>query len=355
MKHLKLYEQFNVLRESLNDGEEIMDAIRNSPEGRDLCAVMGIEPGAVNLANTFLLKRTGRVHVLSAGSKTYLEKDERSGTYYFESVSSFSGKFGREDYPTIPELLRGLWTNIVGKRSTSLGIKKDEIRKWMDSNITPGQGLEIRKLQERFIISQGKELPDLSEIFDNRYIKMMGKIFPEFGNNSYLSDGVHLSYNLNRPFGMDLCGGRDYYTVEFFISVKANGKSTLKSEYNQYRIILTNTNSVTQDFENLFREAVSSYLKDYMGEESGDLSYGSCEKFLLPLSRGIIDSILGSNSDSVGIINVLEYLKNNYPLLFSDVITGMEKASLFPEITKKFREESGETIRGGRLLRTLGI
>ena len=121
MKHLIGFSQLN---EAKQDGLEIMDAIINTPEGKDLTAAIGI-PG-LTVADLFEPKNTGRVWIRGTyGSKSYIEKI--NGIYSLISLSN--GKiFAQEDYNTIKECLRGAWSNAIGKKATSIGLKKKDYR-----------------------------------------------------------------------------------------------------------------------------------------------------------------------------------------------------------------------------------
>ena len=188
MKHIKRFSQLN---ESKQDGLEIMDAIINSPEGKDLVASINydesLHPGQskIPLTDLFDLKNTGRVWIKGTyGSKSYIEKID--GSYTLRSLSN--GKiFAQEDYHNIKDCLRGAWSNKLGKRSTSLGIKKEDYREWLETNIEPGQELNHEELLSIFHKEKtGKELPDLREVIKNTPIyKSIKKFFP----SSIIPDG----------------------------------------------------------------------------------------------------------------------------------------------------------------------
>jgi hypothetical protein len=201
MKYLKGFKQIN---ESHQDGLEIMDAIQNSPEGKDLCKILGID---VNLATEiFDLKKTGRIYLLGAGSKTYIEKN--SNYYYFISISQ--GKyFGEESFPTIKELLRALWSNILGKQLTYLGIKKEDLRNWVENNIAPGSQLSKKEILDRFLTSNNKRLPDLSLIPQSRVFKILDAFFdvkyePKFKTTPCDSITFDFEIDINNNYKIDV-------------------------------------------------------------------------------------------------------------------------------------------------------
>ena len=157
MKHIK---GFKALNESKEDGLEIMNALVNTPEGKDLVSLICIRHKT--FSDSFEMKRTGRIHIIGGGSKTYIDKF--GDVYGYESVSQ--GKpFGRETFNTIAELLRGIWSNIISKQLVvPIGHKKDVIRSWVESNILPGEELTVDDIEVKYVDSNNLHLPDLSII-----------------------------------------------------------------------------------------------------------------------------------------------------------------------------------------------
>ena len=164
MKKIKSFK----LYESLQDGQNILDALETTPEGRDLNAIVR-KAKEKDFKDLIELKKTGRIYTRLFGSKTYIEKDGM----YWKWVSLSNGvPFAQEQFGSIPELLRGLWKLFL-KRNYPIGVKKAAIMNWIDNN-PDLQGKELSRDDIFNIYKKEMGIPNtlsISEIFSSPKIK----------------------------------------------------------------------------------------------------------------------------------------------------------------------------------------
>lgn len=313
MKHIK---GFKALNEAKEDGLEIMDALVNTPEGKDLVSL--ICTVHKTFSDTFEMKKTGRIHISGAGSKTYIDK---FGDFYgYESVSQ--GKpFGRETFNTIPELLRGIWSNIASKQLvTPIGDKKDNIKSWIESNILPGEELTVNEIGNKYVVGNNLKFPDLSRIEkESKLLNRLKSVFPVTlvkGDDRYYTLNFTISKWGNLIFKPNKFPNMNHIGVGVNIIAKCKGKSSIDGNSN---ITLTNSNTVIEDFEKLMKpviENIEKYIIKY------DINNPEVLLFLIKAiiydtedsSIGleqIADQIIDSNS-----FNNINIVKDSYPELW---------------------------------------
>jgi len=354
MKYLKGFKQIN---ESRQDGLEIMDAIQNSPEGKDLCKILGIGLNRT-LTETFDLKKTGRIYLLGAGSKTYME---RSGdTYYFESVSN--GKpFATETFPTINELLRGLWSNILGKQLTYLAIKKVDLRNWVENNIAPGSQLSKKEILDRFLTSNNKRLPDLSLIPQSRVFKILDTFFDiKYELYSQTDIDYSLSFPATRIFDINLCNDislshYDFNNTIFYTNISPKLKCV--NESNDRSIDLCYSDNFLNDFDKILLRKIEEFYGGIKWLEERSECY---KNYLSPLIQSIIsiakDENYGNilNQENI-IVDTIENVIKNDPINFHKIISALEKSGKFTDLVNKYKKEQSGLIKGGSVLGRFGL
>jgi hypothetical protein len=295
MKHLKGFLQLN---EAKQDGIEIMDFISTSPEGSDLMEIIG---NGRPIADVFDLKRTGRLWILgSYGSKTYIEKTPE-GKYGIYSLSN-GVIFSSEVYDTIQQTIRALWTNAMGKKITSLGIKKKDYRDWAESTIQPGLGLSPEELISRYSSDKGLSgVPDVKTILNSSAkIKMLKIFFDELSIEQGFKKGYFL---INIPLKSkivpeDCFNNPAYASSSYRLAItipvipKAAGKSKIaKRDARSAEIILAGNNPEV-DFERLLGNLIKRFTV-----QSDEYSANVIYKYI---SRcPIVISILNIISDSL--------------------------------------------------------
>lgn len=317
MKHIK---EFKALNESKEDGLEIMDALVNTPEGKDLVSLICIRNKT--FADSFEMKRTGRIHIHGGGSKTYIDKF--GDVYGYESVSN--GKpFGRETFNTIEELLRGIWSNIIAKQLvTPIGDKKDNIKSWVESNILPGEGLTVDEIGEKYAVGNNLQFPDLSRIekeselfsrlksvFDVTLIKENNRYYQlNFIINKW---GDYIFKSTKFPTMASLVVGID-------IISKCKGKSSSsRSSILTSTITITNSNTVIEDFENLIKSILKEIVKNF---NNYDISNFDILSFLIEaVISGSDNSIIDLEKIADLIISknefkIMDAVKNSHPELW---------------------------------------
>jgi hypothetical protein len=353
MKHIKT---FAALNESLQDSSDILDFIKNSPEGRDLFKVSGYPTFEEN----FEAKRSGRVHCNGIGSKTYVEKTP-SG-YCFQSLSN--GKiFGQECYPTIEECIRQLWSNVASKYVTNnYGVKKQEIRDWVLVNIPTGSGLGNKEILDSFTAASKKEAPDFEEIIKkSKSIRILEDVFgarftreemPLNPNDVIYKSG---SINLFRPFGLDICdNGENRHTFSIHVKIILSGKNKLTSGYNNNNDLILGDPSTALRY---LDKAIPTWALKRVENPGKFIIYKTpkTSSALIELVRGIfINSAPGSTAYDA-LDNLLSNLKSSDPLAFESIVKKLEFAGEFAELTSKYRESESSTLKGASILNRFGF
>jgi hypothetical protein len=317
MKHIK---EFKALNESKEDGLEIMDALLNTPEGKDLVSLICIRHKT--FSDSFEMKRTGRIHIIGGGSKTYIDKF--GDVYGYESVSQ--GKpFGRETFNTISELLRGIWSNIIAKQLVvPIGDKKDSIRSWVESNILPGEGLTVDEIGEKYAVGNNLQFPDLSRIEkESALFSRLKSVFDVTlikENNRYYQLNFIINKWENYIFKSTKFPSMASLSVGINIISKCKGKSSFsRSSILTSNITLTNSNTVIEDFENLIKPILKQAEKDL---NKYDISNSDILSFLIEaVISGSDDSSIGLDQIADQIIaknelNIINSVKNNDPKLW---------------------------------------
>jgi hypothetical protein len=361
MKYIK---SFSSINESHQDGLEIIDALKNSPEGKDLFTIANDGNPVPNFDRMFELKRTGRVWFHGGGSKTFIERQD--GRYCFESISQ--GKyFGGECYPTIKECLRGLWTNIIGKRSTTLGIKKDVFREWINNNITPGRELSLSDISNEYMKANGILVPDLSQIPMTAIFKTINSFF----EITYTGSGKSyvLSIDATKPFGINMCNYppsfNNYSDGSAVLSVtsKVSGKSRLLTD-REGQIILCDANNLEKDFTRLFISWFTKFLSEdrnyYSFINLSTLVKGNFREDIVctelyEILRFILDIFKGGSDSSDNVSYLLELMIKKSPIGFAKLIKSMEQSGAYPDIVKKYNDSHSDLIRGGSMLGRFGF
>jgi hypothetical protein len=312
MKHIK---GFKALNESKEDGLEIMDALVNTPEGKDLVSLICIRHKT--FSDSFEMKRTGRIDIIGGGSKTYIDKF--GDDYGYESVSQ--GKtFGRETFNTIAELLRGIWSNIASKQLViPIGDKKDNIRSWIESNILPGEGLTVDEIGSKYVSGNNLQFPDLSRIEkESRLLDRLRSVFAvtlSKENDRYYTLNFTINKWRNFIFKSNKFSTMSPLGIGVGITAKSKGKSSLIGNTG---ITLANYNTVIEDFEKFMKTILE-------GIEISIISYDiSNPEILLFLIKSIIyggDSNVGMEEIADQIIannsfKIINTVKDNYPELW---------------------------------------
>jgi hypothetical protein len=154
----------------------IMDAMTNTPEGRDLAA----------LCSSYRVDRTGKLVMMGMRGRTYIQ--EYPDDTWKHWVLATGRTYGEGFYPTLIECIRGCWTEYV-MNSTSIRPPGMQIKEYKDLvtanlNLLEGQALSTEGLKEAFFrilclrdgiknpIRQPREIVDapkwsrLMELFD---------------------------------------------------------------------------------------------------------------------------------------------------------------------------------------------
>lgn len=355
MKHLKT---FYALNESLQEASVILDFLKDSPEGNDLFKIGRNK----TFEGSFEARRSGRVHVIGFGSKTYIDKSERG--YCFQTLSN--GKiFGQECYTTIGECVRQLWSSVIGRTlSLTYGIKKEEIRKWALDNIPVGRGLEMKEIVEEYVRS--KQMEEINFLELAKSSKMFTLLQDVFETNIMEARLTHspkkpgspeyvLSVDPLKPFGLDICNyGENIAKITLSIKTNLSGKNVLKGGYPN-KLILGDPATASKYLDKSIPSWVMKSLTD-----PDNRPYVAGVGFGGSFCRELIDivrSVFSDNGDTATSIldSFLDVAKNDNPMIFTSIIKKLESAGKYPEITNKYREGNSEILKGGSLLGRLGL
>lgn len=356
MKHIKYFSSIN---ESYQDGVEIIDAIRNTPEGRDLQKLLmtyGLE-----FESVFELKRSGRVYLIGYGSKTYMERTDR-GDYVITSLSN-GVPFWTERYTTIQQLLREAFINHVSKRMTGSGIKKEAVREWISGNITPGSEMDLDQIKGMYDSSTGVEYLTIEEVRDTPVIQKLYHIFPRFRFdilNGKVPYAV-ISIDLGDSFLGNVCGYRYSHNNQGSI-VKINMRILPQSNTGKNSLSLDNGDIKLKKSEEL-NSVLSKYISRYIRylipqiEQSTYMFDDSTPKECF-INGLIVSLIEGGDITDVrsSVENYLEDMVTKNNILFSKVMTELGKID-HPELNdiyKRLSKKYWSIIKGGNILRRFG-
>ena len=322
MKHIK---EFKALNEAKEDGLEIMDALVNTPEGKDLVSLICIRHKT--FSDSFEMKRTGRVHIIGGGSKTYIDKF--GDVYGYESVSQ--GKpFGRETFNTISELLRGIWSNIISKQLVvPIGHKKDVIRSWVESNILPGEELTVDDIEAKYIDSNNLHLPDLSRIEkESKLFSRLNSVFNvSLTKNS--DDFYSLGFQFNK-WGIFTFESKKYPNsapspLSVYIKSKFSGKSSCLNT----KITLANSDTIIKDFEKFMKPIIENIERFIINWDLNN------PEILSALIKFIIE---GNNDDIISLSTIADLIiaKNEFR-------TMNKVKDTYPELWRIIQDKMGDS------------
>lgn len=356
MKHIK---NFTSLNESYQDGVELIDAIKNTPEGRDLQKIVIRH----SFDTSFELKRTGRVYLTNYGSKTFIERID--GTRYPRiddgrySITSLSNgvPFWTEDYDSIPELLRGAWSNVVAKKISGSGMKKEDIRKWVLDNIPIGSELSAVEILNIYTERNSIEFLDANEIVNTDIIRKLQTIFLNDDvinvENQYRPPRAKLTLDLGNTifgdiFGFDSYRHRPNMTRGAIfldiIPVSNDSKNSLKLEIRGGAVLkLKKSSDLNSDLKGFILKFIKLSVKrltpyDFVGDKTE-----------LDISGLIISAIEGGSVDAYQPIE--DYLEKigklgdpSFPKAMNAISKSTDEKIL--ELHKRLAEKYASTLRG---------
>ena len=191
MKHLTT---FNRLFEGIEDGNEIIRALKETPAGKELQKLLGVgslnyRGDTIGFEERFHLARTGRVNIGAFGGKTHAERTE-SGKWMHISKSS-GGSYGESYTDTIDQLIKSLIITFVIKQRP-LGINSTQFKEYLNSNIDTiiANQLDVDGIIEAYLETLPvKTLETADKIAESDQFKTFTKVF-----NSLIRD-IHIDKN----------------------------------------------------------------------------------------------------------------------------------------------------------------
>ena len=352
MKHLRY---FNSLNESHQDGVELIDAIKNTPEGRDLQKII---LGHYPFDDSFELKRTGRVYLKNYGSKTFIERSSGGG-YSITSLSN-GVPFWTEYYNTIPVLLRFAWSNVVSKKISGSGVKKEDVRNWVYNNIPIGSELSSEEIMDMYTESNSIEFLDIRDVEKTDIIKKIKTIFLNDDIIKMNLDPRYQYLDLMLDLGDTIVGNIFKFEANWIARkemtrgvinlriepVSSDSKNSLKVDsYGRSKLKLKksdNLDKVLEGFILKFIKLVSKYFRDW--------DFINKVKPEINISDFIISIIEGNSDDAAikSIENYLEKLAKEGSPEFSKVMSAISKSSdeKILEVYKRIAEKYSSMLKG---------
>jgi hypothetical protein len=348
MRYLKT---FNSLNESYQDGVDIMEAIKNTPEGRDLQKIIL----GYSFATSFDIKRTGRVYLKNYGSKTSVERIA-NGRYSITSLSN-GVPFWTEYYDSIPELLRGAWSNAVAKKITEQGMKKDDIRRWVTDNINPGSELSIKEIHDRYTQEFSIDFLDINELQDSKIINKLRSIFL---NDNILTirngrvDYAELVIDLGDSILGDVFGFKRYSnpallgtmgTISLTIKpVASTSKNSLKLDYGDRATLKLKK---SDDLDSVFSNFVIKWIKLAITKFRPN-QFKNVEITPLNVSDIIISLIEGEEDSYKAIEDSMEKMAKEGTPLFVKAMEAISRSEdeRIKDIHKRMEEKYSSVMRG---------
>jgi len=310
MKHLT---PFNRLFEGIEDGNEIIRALKETPAGKELQKLLGVgslkyNGDIITFEDRFKLARTGRLNIESFGGKTHAERTE-SGKWMHISKSS-NGAYGENYTDTVDGLLKSLIITFVTKQRP-LGINATKFKEYLMSNIDKivANQLDINGIIESYTETLPvKTLETADKIAESDQYKIFSEVFAPLISRKYINDrrlsfklnlypiyslgiddNLFMEYNITRSKGFKKVPTRDRMTMNYNIGaetidelgkyfidglVKALDKYEARSSYLQGLLELRNAiasiknGNVPNIEDTINTEDLSNNIKEYI--ESGN-------------------------------------------------------------------------------------
>jgi hypothetical protein len=183
----------------------------------------------------------------------------------------------------------------------------------------------------------------------------------------------YLDIDVTNPFGANVCNlvepPANYYPLiaQISIGVKATGKSRFASN-GSGGFVLCDSNNLEKDFRNLFvkwfTQILSEERNDYrfvnleaLIKRTGVNPDGPCSS-LYQILNAILEVFKDKNINfdaGFSLDNIIDSIRIKSPIAFAKIIKGMEKSGLHPEITKKYRDEHSDAIKGASMMDRFGL
>ena len=201
MKYLESYQLFEAeTRQAITD--EIVNALENTPEGKDLLALAtrenpytGNDPYFTK-SRLYTPRRTGRVEINNLRGRTYIT--QLPGGRWYHAVEATGTTYGEGVYDSLTQCIRGVWRDFIAS-STSIipgGMPRKMYKEFLDVELPQLMGKKMSKTQIREHLSKvysggNKMMDNTSPIFTSpRWIQIFNLIglekkYGNFNGGSY--------------------------------------------------------------------------------------------------------------------------------------------------------------------------
>ena len=338
MLHIKPFNQF-IINEALENPLEIIQALRDTPEGRDLVAIAG----GRDFESIFEHKRTGRVYSTVFGSKMYMDKGV-DGNYCWQALSN--GKiFAQGCFRTITECIRDYWSYVASNYLRVGGKAKQEAKEILKRDIPIGSGLNLEQIERAYRNSKGIPEIDLNEILNTPTYKILEGLFG--ATSSIQNRYLFITFNPYKPFIESCDVFRDklngyYETIN--IGSNTKGKNLFDdSGIRKITKLSIGDPATMQEFFKKCIEKINIDLPSYLWIDPNS----EC----VTNSKSFFDSMIKSSGSPVVLDSYLESIKLKDVTRYSSAIYSLKSAGVFPEIIRKHEEQNRSLIGSGAILK----
>lgn len=376
MKHLTT---FNRLFEGIEDGNEIIRAIKETPAGKELQNLLSVgslrhNGKTIEFEDRFQLARTGRVNIAEYGGKTHAERTE-SGKWMHISKSS-GGSYGENYTDTVDDLLKSLIITFVTKKRP-LGINRAQFNEYLGSNIDKiiDKQLDVNEIIEAYSETLTvKTLETADKIAESDQFKTFIKVFSPIVSNMYRGDNrisfkfslypiyslapddnLYMEYNITRKKGFKRVPSGGRVTMNFNVGaetvnelgkyfidglVKSLDKYETRGSYVQGLLELRNAIESIKDGnipnieDTINVEDFTNNVKEYIGNGNDDPKLGrwnaKADTKALALDLGKLDitpqpvlSLLADSIIDMNDLKLLSVIKDEVPRLNQEIKSKM--------------------------------
>jgi len=343
MQYIKPFNQFSI-NEALENPLEIIQALRDTPEGRDLVAIAGDYDFEV----IFEHKRTGRVYSTVFGSKMYMDKGV-DGNYCWQSLSN-GQIFAQGCFRTITECIRDYWSYVASNYLGIGGKTKQEAKEILKRDIPIGSGLNLEQIERAYRNSKGIPEIDLNDILNTPAYKVLERLF---GAISYIQNKyLFITFNPYKPF-IESCdhpyGLKDKLKNSYVetINIRSNSKGKNQISFDPRNRNLTKLSigdpATMQEFFKKGIEKINIDFPSYFGVDPNS----EC----VTNSKAFFGLMLKSLGDPDILDSYLESIKLKDATRYSSAIYSLKSAGVFPEVIRKHEEGNRSIIVSGGILK----
>lgn len=351
MLHLKPFNEFSINESA--ETQEILYALQNTPEGRDLAALTKWPDWQGEMYEP---KRTGRVYSTAFGSKMYMNKND-DGRYCWQSLSN--GKiFAQGCFPTISQCIRDYWATVACNFLGIGGKSKQEEKELLKETIPVGRALLPDDIKREYMALKGVPNIDLNEIINSDAFKLIEKVYGAQATRK--GKNLVISFNPYTPFYNICIGGVTYLNKSIQISTNLKGKNSIISQ-DEYlaenypiKINIGDPAKLEEYFINALlkiRIELPSYLSRIETTPCEIIAQAYYSLIATNLKESPQDLKEPQGSTEAIVDNYIERIKDQNVMKYASIIRSFKTTGVFPELVKRHEEENRDTLTGASVIR----